>query len=350
MNSNTFLQMKHKLNFTKNIMFMIVLFSNSFVFGQEDYKVFSKNTMQGTLYGVKNVQTNTEIIPPIYLQIVKQSLDEDKFTAQKGDFLGVIDTSHKTIIPFEYNYISDYVEGRAFVSKKDKFAVIDEKGKLLTQFLYEDFLEFNDGVAGISINGKAGYIDKNGKTILPAKFDEGEPCVGKFIVVYSKKWDSYGYEVVTYNLSGKEIQRQDVGSYGKYALVFNTDGKLIYRGESDEKIVVLPTKNTFLARYYKAGNSRYTIVNYKGEILNQFYEYPEIKDNWIEVSFYDAGKERRGILDFNGKVLLPTNFKFISGCKYDNNTLARVEFFDGQYFFINKDGKCVEFDNQICPE
>lgn len=337
--------MKYKLRFTNNLFFTLILLSASFTFGQSSYQIFSKNTMQGTLYGVKNIQTGTEVIPPIYLQVQKSL--QDKFIVQKDNFLGVVDTLHKIIIPFEYNSISQYVEDRAFVSKKEKFAVIDEKGKLLTQFIYDDFSEFNDGIA---INGKVGYINKNGKTILPAKFEKGEPCVGKFIVVYSKKWDSYGYDVVSYNWQGKEIQRQNIGSYGNYALVFNTDGKLIYQGESDETITVLPTKNTFLARYFGSGDIRYTIVNDNGQILNQLYGNASIEKHWIGVSFYDGSISRHGIVDFNGKSILPVNFKSISEYKYNNNTLAKVEFFDGQYFFINEKGKCVEFDNQICPE
>lgn len=340
--------MENKFKSINIRLIILALFITNFAKGQDNYHIFSKNAMQGTLYGVKNEQTDTEVIPPIYLQVQKSSYG--KFIVQKDNFLGVVDTLHNIIIPFEYNYISHYVEDRAFVSKKEKFAIIDEKGKLLTQFLYEDFSDFNDGVAGIVISGKVGYINKNGKTILPAKFERGDSCVGKFIVVYSKKWDSYGYDVVSYNWKGKEIQRQNIGSYGKYALVFNTDGKLIYQGESEETITVLPTKNTFLARYFGSGDVRYTIVNDNGIILNQFYGNASIEKNWIGISFYDGSISRHGIVDFNGKSILPVNFKSISDYKYNNNTLAKVEFIDGQYFFINEKGKCVEFDNQICPE
>lgn len=337
--------MEEKIKSINIRLIILVLFITNLAKGQDNYHIFSKNTMQGTLYGVKNEQTDTEVIPPIYLQVKKSS--HGMFVVQKDSFLGVVDTLHKIIIPFEYNYIS---EDRAFVSKNEKFALIDEKGKLLTQFIYDDFSDFNDGIAGIVINGKVGYINKNGKTILPAKFEKGEPCIGKFIVVYSKKWDSYGYDMVSYNWQGKEIQRQNIGSYGNYALVFNTEGKLIYQGESDETITVLPTKNTFLARYFGSGDIRYTIVNNNGQILNQFYGNASIEKNWIEISFYDGSVSRHGIVDFNGKSILPVNFRSISEYKFDNNTLAKVEFFDGQYFFINDKGECVGFDNQICPE
>ena len=74
------------------------LCSNIFYAQSNKYLKIEKNTMEGTLYGIKNKLTNQEIIPPIYNVISDYS--SGKFVAIKDKFVGVLDTLNKTIIPF----------------------------------------------------------------------------------------------------------------------------------------------------------------------------------------------------------------------------------------------------------
>lgn len=327
------------------------LCSNIFYAQSNKYLKIEKNTMEGTLYGIKNKLTNQEIIPPIYNVISDYS--SGKFVAIKDKFVGVLDTLNKTIIPFKYSYISDYLNDRTFLSTNGKLAMADENGKILTPFIYDDVLGYQDGVLRVVINNKIGYISNQGKTILPCKFDDTEECQGDFIVIYSKKWDSYGYDLVTTNQNGKEINRQDIGTNVNFPLVFNTTGKLIYKGGNGERIIIPPTKKIAIGDKYLNGkyDRQYTIIKSTGEkIAPIYYRGLKVEKHWISITTDDETGWKYGIMNFEGQIILKPRFKTITDYEFNNNQLAKVAFQNGGFFYINKEGNCVVFDNQVCPE
>ena len=55
-------------------------------------------------------------------------------------------------------------------------------------------------------------------------------------------------------------------------------------------------------------------------------------------------------MNFEGQIILKPRFKTITDYEFNNNRLAKVEFQNGGFFYINKEGNCVVFDNQVCPE
>lgn len=55
-------------------------------------------------------------------------------------------------------------------------------------------------------------------------------------------------------------------------------------------------------------------------------------------------------MNLEGEIILQPNFKNISNYDFNNNLLAKVEFRNGDFFFINKKGECVEFNEKKCPE
>lgn len=85
----------------KTITLIAFLCSNIFFVQTNKFEKIEKNTIDGTLFGIKNKLTNQEIIPPIYSVISDYS--SGKFVAVKDKFVGVLDTLNKTIIPFKYS-------------------------------------------------------------------------------------------------------------------------------------------------------------------------------------------------------------------------------------------------------
>jgi len=339
----------------KTILFPLILFilSNSISFGQEKtYEKFSRHTQSGILYGIKNKKTQKEIIPAIYKQIT----NFDKyFAVEKNNFLGVIDTLNQVKLPFKYVslYFLDENKMDRFVVSEGKFNYItNENGEQLGNSTFDSFINYNDGIVQFSKNNKIGYCDIDGKLILEPKFDSGDTSKNGFIVTYTNKWNSLGYDLVTYNIFGQEIQRQDIGMTGKYPLLFNENGKLLFKGESYEDIKLLENKQLAIAskQIPQTGNTRYIFIDIEGKTKAYFDEYYGLifYDDYIKIVKSYNGYV--GIMDYDGKIIFPPNFKEISSFVHDSNKLAKVFFTDGEYFYIDKGLKCVPFDNKNCPD
>jgi WG containing repeat len=329
----------------------LLLCSNLFYGQSDNYETTQKNTMDGTLYGIKNRLTNQEIIPAIYDNIATYKFG--KFVVTKNKLQGVVDTLNKIIIPLKYSFVTDYMKDRVFLKTNEKLAMADENGKILTEFIYDDVLGYQDGVARLVINHKIGYIDNQGKIILPFKFDAGDNCKGNFIVIHSTRWDSYGYDLVTKNEKGKTVNRQNIGTTSEFPIIFNTSGKLIYKGESGEQIIIPPSKKIAIADKYLSNSydRKYTIIKGNGEKLEPIYfRSLDLTNEWIKITTSDDMGWKYGILNFEGEIVLKPKFKTISNYTFNNDQSAKVEFQNGEFFYIDKNGKCIIFDNKNCPE
>lgn len=311
-------------------------------YSQNRYEAVNKNTMEGTKVGVRDIKTGKDIIPAIYDNVGECS--EGKFPVVKNQKVGFVDTLNKLVVPILYADIVGYTDNSAFVHNGKKWAMIDNHGKLLTQFVFDEVLGYQDKTAMVAIAGKTGYIDNTGKYILQCKFSKGYDCWGDFILVYEKSFQSTGYEYVT-TQNGNVVGRQDIGFAGEMPIVFNRQGKIVYKGQQYEKVQFFGmSKNVFAV---KNGDGQVKMMDKMGKELIPFMngEFTE-NENWIKID----RRDNVGIVDFNGKILLESNFKTITGYEFNNGTLAKVFFPDGQFFYIDRQAKCVEYDSIKCPE
>ena len=333
-----------------NLIFkLLILFTVTVNSQNSNYKQIKKNTLEGTKVGIESAG---KIIVPAQYDVLGD-YSEGKFVAVKDRKVGVIDTLNNIIIPFKYSFITNFVGGRTFLSINEKLAMADEKGKILTPFEYDDVLGFENGIARVQINDKVGYVNSSGKTIIAPKFKEGYDCYGNFILVYSSSWQSLGYQYVQKDIFGNVTDKGDIGMSGKFPIIFDRDGKLIYKGQFGEKIKF--TSDFGLAvseRYINSGEYDYNLIDSKGKILKN-YSGPysiTIEDDWIKLSVKSNYTYKYGIINFKGEELLKPNFKSISKYVYNNNSLAKVEFFNGDFFYINKSLECEVFEEKNCPE
>ncbi|WP_182914511.1 WG repeat-containing protein [Paenibacillus sp. 1011MAR3C5] len=75
------------------------------------------------------------------------------------------------IIQPQYDDITVFENGVAFVEKDGKWGLIDRKGTYVTPPQYENSsLTFTEGLADVSKNGKWGFIDQKGKEIIKPQF------------------------------------------------------------------------------------------------------------------------------------------------------------------------------------
>lgn len=329
---------------------LLIICISSLTFAQKkEYKKVQKNTMQGTKFGIE--RNGIQIIPTIYDAINDYS--DGKFCALKGKKVGAIDTLNQIVIPFKYTNVTDFINDRTFVSLDYNYAMANDKGKVLTSYDFEEVLGYENGIATVIIKNRIGFVNENGKTIVQPKLIEGF-AKGNFIVGYTKSWKSLGYNYIQKDFWGKVIDKGDVGMSGKLPILFDSNGNVIYKGRFSERIEITPNGRLALTNLYVGNQIRdYNIISENGKILKNFNGggYVTIEEEWLKVSEYTGSEYKKGIINMeNGEWLLPQNFSEISKYKYDNGNLSKVEFSNGAYFYINRKGKCVEFEGQTCPE
>lgn len=332
----------------KTILFLLLILSN-FTFSQKGrYKRTEKNTLEGTKFGILDIKANKQVIPNIYDQI--SDYTKGKFVVVLDNKSGLIDSLNTIKIPIKYNAITEFFDDRIFLTLNEKCAIANENGTILTKFEFDKILGYEEGIIRFSKQNKIGYLDKNGKIIIQPKFETAFDCSGNFILVYTSSWKSLGYEYIQKDYFGKIINIKDIGMSGRIPVIFNKKGMIIYRGQFDEEIMgITPNKKLITSsRFLYSGSDESKVIDSNGKIIHQFVgnDLITIEKNWIKVSTTKG----MGIIDFDGKFVLKPNFKEISDYIYRNNELAKVKFNNDNFFYINKNAKCEEFENKTCPE
>ena len=139
-----------------------------------DYFFITKNRLIGV------VTSGGILTVPVYYEHIEydwkeqKSAEEDCFIVQKNRKLGSIDFHNKTIIPIEYDGISNWVEygpEAHFVKKGTKYGIIDyNTGKLIIPVEY-DGIDVHRGVIEIKKNNRYGVVSWKNEEIIPCTYD-----------------------------------------------------------------------------------------------------------------------------------------------------------------------------------
>ncbi len=85
---------------------------------------------------------------------------------------GFIDKTGKTVIPAIYDKMAwSFSESLAQVKKDEKYGFIDKTRKAVIPAIYDKVWFFCEGLAAVMENGKYGFIDKTGKVVVPIIYD-----------------------------------------------------------------------------------------------------------------------------------------------------------------------------------
>lgn len=76
------------------------------------------------------------------------------------------------VLPNEYEYIGQVVNGFAKVKVDGKYGYITEFGEKITPVHYEEVGYFSEGLAWVRRDGKWGYIDETGAELVPLQYQE----------------------------------------------------------------------------------------------------------------------------------------------------------------------------------
>lgn len=116
-------------------------------------------------------------VPFIYDELSKEYSDFMK--AKKDGKYGIINKKGETVIPFEYEKLSEVLDketkkskGFLLVTKNQLHGVIDKEGKEVFPIQYSKFQPIEEEVYEVGLNGKFGLIRLDGTEITPIIYEE----------------------------------------------------------------------------------------------------------------------------------------------------------------------------------
>ena len=273
------------------------------------------------------------------------------------------------VIPFKYDWVSDFREGLAGVELNGKWGYINKSGKEVVPPKYDEAGFFHEGLAGVELNGKWGYINKSGKEVVPLKYDGARSFhEGLAIVSLNGKWgyiNKSGKEVVPpkydyawdfeeglagvslngkknyINKSGKEVvppKYDDVWDFEEGLAGVSLNGKCGYINKSGKEVV--PPKYDSVD-YFNEGlasvrlNGKCGYINKSGkEVVPVKYD---IAGRFNEGLAMVELNGRRSLIDMSGNEVVPLKYEHVWPF---HEGLASVEL-NGKWGYINKSGKEV---------
>lgn len=221
-----------------------------------------------------------------------------------------------------HSYSTQFVEGRARISKEFGYGYVNTKGEIVIPNKYEDIRDFSEGLAAVMLNGKWGFIDKDGNIKVDFKFSN-EPksfSNGRTFVLGT----DFKFGII--DTEGKVIVDP------KYKQVFPFNEGLAVVSEMDksfqETFFIIDLNGKVVKEFKKAGNDKFSLISGFSEglaIINKGY-----------------GQER-GFVDNKGKTIIDYQFRNI---RPFSDGRAFVDKFDKKtktvtQGFIDKRGKFV---------
>ncbi|MFN6039932.1 MAG: WG repeat-containing protein [Bacteroidota bacterium] len=275
----------------------------------------------------------------------------------KGDKYGIINDQLKTVINFEYNYLSKLtaISGESYFSANKGGKINDSYGYVSSP---------TDGVWGL--------INSNNQTIIPfeyeeIKYDSESEKLG-LIVKKSGKYGWYKMETNEISIAPKydEIDCRSDYCIIKYyndriqkdvfGVIDNTTGKTIIEPKYSSIVNVEGDNNLFIVE----NNEKYGVIALSGEVvvpithnhLKSFQKKYLITNQKGQVTYGSVSGGDFGLIDLKGKVIVKNDYKSINkvGGWYNSvDTLIQLENHSGKKTIFNlKNNTTVvdgDFDN-----
>lgn len=228
----------------------------------------------------------------------------------KGDKIGYIDKKGNEVIPCIYDPLdieanSYFSDGLALVNKDNDYFYINKKGEKAFPFDYDWTEGFSEGFALVSKNDKYGFIDTNGEEVVPLIYDYANSFSDGMAAVM--KGDKYGY----------------VDIKGNVVIPITYDSNVIEACSFSEGLAPIE-KNGKIGFIDKSGNE---VIPCK---YNEAY-------NFSEGLAVIGINEKYGFIDKNGNEVIPCTFDSADSFS-DGNALVKK---DGKCMVIDKSGKVV---------
>jgi len=149
----------------------------------------------GNKCGVINKNGNI-IVKIKYDQLFIAEGNEGLFAAQFDEKYGLLDAGEKVIMPFDYEWIGEYVDELILVTQKGMCGFANTKGKVAIGLSYDFASDFHEGLAAVCIGekyspvrGKCGFINEKGQIVIQLTYDgAGDFSEGLAPVMLNGQW------------------------------------------------------------------------------------------------------------------------------------------------------------------
>ena len=351
------------------------IYSNIGDYNNGLYIVRKDNDEEGTYaYGVVN-NGGTVCIPVEYNRIEFTNeygaYEDNVYKCEKNGKWGLVSSTNGTLLPCEYNSLSNKGNGiwRTFKNGKYGYVQLNRLSSITTLIpcIYESLGDYSsDSYIHATLKGKKGMIDGQNKIIIPFEYSKvGNPCHtsnGNSIV-----WVEKDGKLGIYNDDGKELQPCDIDKayilteYNSIELSYtdcpSTDYIYIVRngltglisGSTFETIIpcmyehLSPIKSN--KAFYKV-NGKWGIIDTSNKTIQlAIYDNVEIDGSTLseqkmpsmafQSNMYVRNNGKVGMLKANGEDFIPVKYDSL-GMYSDNMLVAKV---GDKYGFLNEEGK-----------
>ena len=351
------------------------IYSNIGDYNNGLYIVRKDNDEEGTYaYGVVN-DGGTVYIPVEYDRIEFTNeygaYEDNVYKCEKNGKWGLVSSTNGTLLPCEYNSLSNKGNGiwRTFKNGKYGYVQLNRLSSITTLIpcIYESLGDYSsDSYIHATLKGKKGMIDGQNKIIIPFEYSKvGNPCHtsnGNSIV-----WVEKDGKLGIYNDDGKELQPCDIDKayilteYNSIELSYtdcpSTDYIYIVRngltglisGSTFETIIpcmyehLSPIKSN--KAFYKV-NGKWGIIDTSNKTIQlAIYDNVEIDGSTLseqkmpsmafQSNMYVLNNGKVGMLKANGEDFIPVKYDSL-GMYSDNMLVAKV---GDKYGFLNEEGK-----------
>ena len=351
------------------------IYSNIGDYNNGLYIVRKDNDEEGTYaYGVVN-NGGTVYIPVEYNRIEFTNeygaYEDNVYKCEKNGKWGLVSSTNGTLLPCEYNSLSNKGNGiwRTFKNGKYGHVQLNRLSSITTLIpcIYESLGDYSsDSYIHATLKGKKGMIDGQNKIIIPFEYSKvGNPCHtsnGNSIV-----WVEKDGKLGIYNDDGKELQPCDIDKayilteYNSIELSYtdcpSTDYIYIVRngltglisGSTFETIIpcmyehLSPIKSN--KAFYKV-NGKWGIIDTSNKTIQlAIYDNVEIDGSTLseqkmpsmafQSNMYVRNNGKVGMLKANGEDFIPVKYDSL-GMYSDNMLVAKV---GDKYGFLNEEGK-----------
>ncbi|WP_209124961.1 WG repeat-containing protein [Alkalihalobacillus sp. BA299] len=136
----------------------------------------------------------------------------------EGQYLyGYLDRNGHEIIPLQYEYATDFKDGKALVQLQDSnYALIDQVGDVLQSYSFQSMTGFSEGLSAFkkTYNEPFGYVDEQGNIVIQPRFSTAQPFQ-----------------------DGKAVVNLSDNMYNQYGLI-NKQGKIVIPAEYNDIIEI----------------------------------------------------------------------------------------------------------------
>ncbi|MBV7272064.1 WG repeat-containing protein [Clostridium sp. PL3] len=251
------------------------------------------------------------------------------FDKEEKYIYGYLDRQGKEIIPLQYEFASDFIDGKAIVKLKDnEYALIDLNGKIYNKYNNYFVGNLGDGLLAFQEiqNGKYGYIDQKGRVIMKPEFTVATTF-------------SEGRAIVNNSSDGNERRYGLIDKAGNYKIKPEYDDIILLDENRVRVGKAIVKEKPFIG-------SKYSIADIDGNFLTDFIYYDVSNYKNGLASAYDD--KNTFFIDNKGRVV--KNLPIVSG----SGSLAFIgelirAYVDNRIMYFDSNGRPLWKENTIIP-